>query len=271
MARFCVVLMAVAMCSSAGAGVILNIPSAIVPPPVAPYDFSLDLGFSVSAPTVSQALTGYDLYLQLAGGTGLSITGVGTGSNRPANCVFGSDPSYNGQSAAPLYYFGDFLASGSGTITAGSALLRVKARLQPGATGTYHLDAVANAPSGPTSQFYDGNLAPITDMTFQGGTISVALLGDANLDGKVDINDLTIVLTNYNQTSGGNGWAMGDSNYDGKVDINDLTIVLTHYNQSLGESAPGVAAVPEPSGAALLAIGAIGMFAFVWRRRGSAA
>ena len=24
----------------------------------------------------------------------------------------------------------------------------------------------------------------------------------------------------------------GDANYDGKVDINDLTVVLAHYNQS---------------------------------------
>ena len=30
------------------------------------------------------------------------------------------------------------------------------------------------------------------------------LAGDANLDGKVDINDLTIVLTSYNQSTGAN-------------------------------------------------------------------
>ena len=42
------------------------------------------------------------------------------------------------------------------------------------------------------------------------------------------------------------GWATGDFNGDGKVNINDLTIVLTHYNQSVGSSAGGMAAVPEP-------------------------
>ena len=66
-----------------------------------------------------------------------------------------------------------------------------------------------------------------------------ALPGDANVDGKVDINDLTRVLTNYNQS--GRAWSLGDFNGDGKVDINDLTIVLAHYNQSLGSSAAGMA------------------------------
>ena len=76
------------------------------------------------------------------------------------------------------------------------------------------------------------------------------LPGDANQDGKVDINDLTKVLTSYNQS--GTTWTQGDFNGDGKVDINDLTIVLAHYNQSLGTSA-GTAPVPEPSTVVLLA------------------
>ena len=62
--------------------------------------------------------------------------------------------------------------------------------------------------------------------------LKATLPGDANLDGKVDINDLTIVLASYNQTR--MSWNTGDFNNDGKVDINDLTIVLTHYNQSYG-------------------------------------
>ena len=81
------------------------------------------------------------------------------------------------------------------------------------------------------------------------GTQSVFLLtplaGDANLDGQVDINDLTIVLAHYNQS--GLTWGQGDFNGDGQVDINDLTIVLANYNQT--QSAPatgGLSAVPEP-------------------------
>ena len=93
-----------------------------------------------------------------------------------------------------------------------------------------------------------------------------SLPGDANLDGKVDINDLTKVLTSYNQSTGMN-WGTGDFNNDGKVDINDLTIVLTHYNQSLGSSAAGMAAVPEPSSLALLAVLLAAVAGVIRRRR----
>ena len=67
--------------------------------------------------------------------------------------------------------------------------------------------------------------------------------GDAELDGKVDVNDLTIVLTHYGQT--GMTWTTGDFQGDGKVDVNDLTIVLSRYGQSLGSSAAAVAAAPR--------------------------
>ena len=66
----------------------------------------------------------------------------------------------------------------------------------------------------------------------------------------MDINDLTIVLTNYNQSTG-MSWGTGDFNGDGKVDINDLTIVLTHYNQSLGSSAGGTCRRAGAIGAAV--------------------
>ena len=91
------------------------------------------------------------------------------------------------------------------------------------------------------------------------------LPGDANADGKVDINDLTKVLTNYNSSTG-MSWSTGDFNNDGKVDINDLTIVLTHYNQSLGSSAAGMAPVPEPGTLGLLGVALLGLPAFVWLR-----
>ena len=63
------------------------------------------------------------------------------------------------------------------------------------------------------------------------------LAGDVNLDGRVDINDLTIVLTNYSQA--GKTWTQGsiDGDPSGTVDINDLTIVLATYNTSVSASA----------------------------------
>ena len=94
--------------------------------------------------------------------------------------------------------------------------------------------------------------------------LTPALPGDANLDGMVDINDLTIVLANYNKT--GMIWATGDFVGDGKVDINDLTIVLANYGQTAGASAGGMAAVPEPSAVLLSAAALAGLLAYVWRK-----
>ena len=90
--------------------------------------------------------------------------------------------------------------------------------------------------------------------------------GDANLDGRVDINDLTIVLTNFGKTSG-MSWGTGDFIGDGKVDINDLTIVLTNFGWNAWTSAAGVGAVPEPSSLAILGVAAIGLIGYACRRR----
>ena len=96
-------------------------------------------------------------------------------------------------------------------------------------------------------------------------TLKTSLPGDANLDGKVDINDLTIVLANYGQT--GATWAQGEFTGSGAVDINDLTIVLANYNQSAGASAGGMAAVPEPSTIAIAAAALLGLLACRRRQR----
>ena len=92
-----------------------------------------------------------------------------------------------------------------------------------------------------------------------------SLPGDANLDGKVDINDLSVVLTNYDKS--GLQWSQGDFNGDGKVDINDLSVVLTNYDQTAGSAAAGMAAVPEPSILVLAALGAAGLLAYTRRKR----
>jgi hypothetical protein len=106
----------------------------------------------------------------------------------------------------------------------------------------------------------------ITGMGFQSGTIKVTLPGDVNLDTKVDLNDLTIVLVHYNLTTGVD-WATGDVNGDTKVDLNDLTIVLSHYNQTLGAAGAAVAPVPEPSALVLILAGAMGLLGYAWPRR----
>ena len=99
----------------------------------------------------------------------------------------------------------------------------------------------------------------------EGFRLSPATPGDANLDGKVDINDLTVVLAHYGQT--GMAWSQGEFTGDGTVDINDLTIVLAHYGQSDGAAAGPVAAVPEPASLLLLAAGALGLLGYASRKQ----
>ena len=92
-----------------------------------------------------------------------------------------------------------------------------------------------------------------------------ALLGDANLDGTVDVNDLSVVLTQYDK-SVGMSWSTGDFNGDGTVDVNDLSNVLTNYDKTAGLSAAGVKAVPEPGAIVLLAVGIAGLLAYFRRK-----
>ena len=53
---------------------------------------------------------------------------------------------------------------------------------------------------------FDGNFASFTVTALNGYGYAIAaspiLPGDANSDGRVDVNDLTIVLTNFGQTGG---------------------------------------------------------------------
>ena len=50
----------------------------------------------------------------------------------------------------------------------------------------------------------------------------------------MDVNDLTIVLTNFGQT--GITWSQGEFTGDGTVDVNDLTIVLANFGDTAGAS-----------------------------------
>jgi hypothetical protein len=95
-------------------------------------------------------------------------------------------------------------------------------------------------------------------------------IGDVNLDGVVNDDDVTIVSATYGQTTGAT-WALGDLTYDGAVNDDDITLLGALYDPSApplgGAPAGGVAAVPEPASWLMLTLGGLGAGLFGWRRR----
>jgi len=114
------------------------------------------------------------------------------------------------------------------------------------------------------------------------GTIEImyTLLGDANLDDKVNGADFTLMAANFND-SVTNGWDKGDFNYSGTVNGDDFVLLADNFNQFASQSsvasadlqaldsfaaANGIslASVPEPATMGLLTLGIAGVLA---RRR----
>ena len=85
---------------------------------------------------------------------------------------------------------------------------------------------------------------------------TAALDGDLNLDGFVGVDDLNIVLVNWNQNVTNGSLSMGDPTGDGFVGVDDLNIVLVNWNNG---TPPAGAAVPEPASLAMLGLGAAAM------------
>jgi autotransporter-associated beta strand protein len=127
--------------------------------------------------------------------------------------------------------------------------------------------------------------------TFDGQTVypydifvKYTYYGDANLDGKVDGSDYSLIDNAYlnNQDSDDNGtltgWFNGDFNYDGVINGSDYTLIDNAFNRqgasltavlasSTAQIAPAAtSAVPEPTSLGLLAMGASGLLAYRRRR-----
>jgi beta-glucanase (GH16 family) len=87
-------------------------------------------------------------------------------------------------------------------------------------------------------------------------------LGDASLDGTVDLTDFTFLAANFNSLN--REWVQGDFNYAGQVDLTDFSLLATNFNLTANDSPIG-SPIPEP---ALLALTALPL-ALLRRRRHS--
>jgi hypothetical protein len=130
------------------------------------------------------------------------------------------------------------------------------------------------------------NIAPTATAVWAGQTVtgSDTLVmytygGDANLDGKVNVDDYVRIDSNVGLNNATSAWFNGDFNYDGKVNVDDYVIIdgnigiattpfFSSDGSGGGDSPIGVISVPEPCAIPLLTCGAWG-----WcqsrRRRGA--
>jgi hypothetical protein len=117
------------------------------------------------------------------------------------------------------------------------------------ASDTTHLTAVAvvqNNQSG--TPLYSGS------RTFDGGSPGAAAIlakytyfGDANLDGKVDGSDYTLIDAGYASMKSGSrltGWYNGDFNYDGVIDGSDYALIDNAFNNQRAAIPSAAAATP---------------------------
>jgi autotransporter-associated beta strand protein len=151
------------------------------------------------------------------------------------------------------------------------------------AQATHLLTALGIRDSGFTDHYgSQPALTSVDDVPVDSSAVVVKYTwaGDANLDGKVDVNDYNV--WNYfllNPPTGENlTWFTGDFNYDGKIDVNDYNIWTYGFlNQggTLSDSSIGSVSlaptrlpdgqVPEPTTLVLLAAG--GLVALARKRR----
>ena len=125
---------------------------------------------------------------------------------------------------------------------------------------TSHTDAINNndlVTIGVASASQVTGIAATATTTWAGQTVTgtdtltmVTWGGDANLDGRINIDDYGRIDGNVSSSGSVFGWFNGDFNYDGKINIDDYGIIDGNINRQGAPFGAGslasVVAVPEP-------------------------
>ena len=124
--------------------------------------------------------------------------------------------------------------------------------------GGIGLGRFTNAPEGTMfgdymlTYYYDSGDGIQNDLAL----ILTSLEGDLDGDGFVGLDDLDIVLGNWNQNVTPGDLAAGDPSGDGFVGLDDLDVILGNWNAGTPSSASAI--VPEPLTFGVLAVGLLG-------------
>jgi autotransporter-associated beta strand protein len=152
----------------------------------------------------------------------------------------------------------------------------------PGITSGTAATAVAADPESRSVGYADNVAMPLGPYTSFGGQpvdetsllIAYTRTGDANLDGLVNDDDVTIVSATYAPGVPQPHWALGDFDYNGFVDDDDVTLLGAFYDPSApplsapaGVAAANAAAVPEPATATMVVVASLAVAVAALRRR----
>jgi Glycosyl hydrolase family 53 len=233
------------------------------------YNSSITLGTS-AAMTIANSTTATNFTLA----AGATATLAGSGTVLQVSALSDSGAIDIGNDAIIINYGSgnDPIASVAAWITSGYA--------NGTWTGAGIRSSAAQSNSASYGIGYADSADPGNPADLPSGTIEIlyTLLGDANLDGKVNGDDFTLMATNFNDAIT-NGWDQGDFNYDGAVNGGDFVLLADNFNQFASQSAVfaadlaalnsfaasndiSLSNIPEPQSAAILCLAA-----FTMRRR----
>jgi sugar lactone lactonase YvrE len=125
--------------------------------------------------------------------------------------------------------------------------------------------AAAAEPESLSIGYADNSALPLGSFTsFHGQAVDASSVliaftrtGDANLDGMVDDDDVTVISASYAPEVPQPYWALGDFDYNGFVDDVDVTLLGAFYNPTSTGMATAPAAVPEPASSMLLIVAVV--------------